>query len=63
MRNIDEHGKAFNTNRGGDLTYDIVGCYFVRCDKEWDKTIHEAILDMKTFHRICDGWNRVLWEE
>ena len=62
MRNIDEHGKAFNTNRGGDLTYDIVGCYFVRCDKEWDKTIHEAILDMKTFHIICDGWNRVLWE-
>lgn len=62
MRNINEHGKAFDTKRGGDLTDDIVACYFVRYDKEWDKTIHEAIVDMKTFHTICDGWNRVLWE-
>ena len=62
MRNINEHGKAFDTKRGGDLTDDIVARYFVRYDKEWDKTINEAIVDMKTFHTICDGWNRVLWE-
>ena len=62
MRNIDEYGRAFCTNRGGDLTYHVVEDYFVWYDEAWDKTIHEAILDMKTFHRICDGWNRVLWE-